>query len=500
MKYKITFLLSCLITLSNAMLAQVVNPNFGTNGFVTTDFAYDYDSFGTMVALPDGKIMLFGTSKISGISQIGNSNADGTNNCCIMAIVKYNTDGSLDGSFGVNGKRIYSVDTYEKFDPSCSVVQPDGKVIVGGRSYHTASERGILLRFLPDGTPDPDFGVNGYIALEAKNVYDLFLDPDGKILAVGEKNLDASIERLNPNGFFDPTFGTLGLTLTDDNGFQTKARKVRVLNDGSILCFGESSNSSFSDSVVFFKLSATGAYDTTFGFKRMVNGIYENDYDMIQFEVLPDQNLLVLATGAYYTPSFSFYNACLYKIDLNGVTVPSFTNVPMADLYKGYIKILDNQNIFMSCQMDSGSVGNFTLTPNGGLVSQFYPIPDIGNFTASFHDNYLYIGHSNDDDYHVNGFLLDGSLSNVNFNELTCSLSPNPVKDYVTVSIDAIDGENTKIEVYSFNGSLVAVYNRANYENGRQVFYENISHFASGLYFFKIKSEKGTKTLKVIKN
>ncbi|MBP8157982.1 MAG: T9SS type A sorting domain-containing protein [Flavobacterium sp.] len=501
MKPKITLLLFCLFFLSEGtLLAQPVNPNFGTNGFVTTDFAYDYDDFGTMAALPDGKIMLFGTSRISGVSQIGNSNADGTNQCCVMAMVKYNTDGSLDSSFGVNGKHFYSVDTYQKFDPSCSVVQPDGKVIVGGRSYHLATTRGILLRFLPDGTPDPDFGVNGSIALEAQNVYDIFLDPDGKILAAGEKNQDASIERLNTNGFFDPSFGTLGLSMTDDSGYALKARKVRVMNDGSIICFGESSNSNFGDKVVFYKFSNIGTYDTAFGVKRMVNSIYENDYDMIQFEVLPDSNLLVLATGAYYDSSFSFYAARLYKINLNGATVPPFVNVPMADLYKGYIKILNNQNIFMSCQMESGSVGNFTLTPNGGLVSQFYPIPNIGNFTAAVFNNYLYIGHSNDDDYHVNGFLLDGNLGVETIEELTCTLSPNPVKNFVTVSLDVLENENPFIEVYSISGSLVAKYNHSSFSNGRHVFNENIGHFASGLYFFKVKSEKGTKTLKVIKN
>lgn len=502
MKFKI-ILTCCFFIFSKSLLvAQTVNTNFGNNGFVTTDFASAGDIFGTMATLPDGKIVLFGSSQISGIVQFGNSNTSGSNQSYVMAMVKYNTDGSLDSSFGLNGKVFYSVDTYQKFTPSCSIAQSDGKVIVGGRSNGILSERTILLRFLPDGRLDSGFGVNGSIALESENIYDLFLDSNEKIIALGEKNQDGCIERLNTNGFFDPTFGTLGVTLLDDSGLRLIIRKGKVLNDGSILCFGESPSNSLSDKVVFFKFSTTGIYDSSFGIKRITNGQYENDYDMIQFEVLPDSSLLVFTGGAYYNSNFtSFANTMLYKIDLNGVSVPSFPRVPFFETYKAFIKILSNQNILITCDTDTSAIRNTILTPNGGLVSQSAPVLDAESFyTSTIFNNYQYIGYS-DGDYRINGFILDSNLSNDQFNELNCSLSPNPVKDYVTISLEKLtDDDDAKIEVYSLIGSLITVYDRKRNEKGNLVFYENISNFAPGVYFFKIISGSRIKTIKVIKN
>lgn len=501
MKYIITLIAFCFFIIPEAsVVAQIINPAFGNSGFVITDFASDADYFGTMSALPDGKIVLFGNSRISGIVQFGNSNTSGTNESYVMAMVKYNTDGSLDSSFGLNGKVYYSVDTYQHFTPSCSVAQSDGKVIVGGRSYGLQSERAILMRFLPDGKLDPGFGVNGSIALESENIYDLFLDSNNKIIAVGDKNQDGCIERLNTNGFFDPSFGTLGVSLLDDNGSRLIIRKGKALSDGSVICFGESSNSSFADNVVFFKFSNAGIYDNSFGIKRITNGQYQNDYDMIQFEIFPDSSMLVLAGGAYYNSNFTnFSNAMLYKIDLNGVSVPSFTPVQFFETYQAFIKILNNQNILITCDTDTGAVRNTILTPTGGLVSQSVPVLNAGSFTSAVFNNYQYVGY-NDGDYRINGYILDSTLSNNHINELTYSLFPNPVKDYVTISLEALTDDNAKIEVYNLAGSLIAVYDKKRYENGNQVFYENISHFAAGLYFFKITNGTGTKTVKVIKS
>lgn len=504
MKHKITLPTFCFFLLLQAtVLAQTINPNFGTNGFVVTDFASASDGFGTMATLPDGKIVLFGSSIISGITFFGNSNTNGTNQPYVLAMVKYNADGSLDSSFGINGKVYYHIDTYQNFEPSCSVSQSDGKVIVGGRSYGLQSQHPILLRFLQDGTLDPDFGVNGSIALESENIYDLFLDSDNKIIAVGEKNQKGCIERLNTNGFFDAAFGTFGVTLLDDNGSSLMINKGKALADGSILCFGESSNNSFADDVVFFKFSANGTYDSSFGIKRITNGQYETDSNIVQFEILPDSSMLVLTEGSYYNSNFTnFANGRLYKIDLNGVPVPSFANPYFLKTYHAFIKILNNQNILVTSDTDTdtGTIRNTVLTPNGGLVSQSAPVGQAGRFTSAFFNNYQYIGYS-DGDYRINGYALDNSLSTSHTNELNCFLSPNPVKDYVTISLETLEAEETfKIEVYNLTGSLITVYNNQIDQNGNQIFYENMSHFASGLYFFKITSGTRSKTVKVIKS
>src|SRR5262249_30057641 len=76
-------------------------------------------------------------------------------------------------------------------------LQPDGKILVGGRDGFDGSESAatgreqtdhVLARFLPDGAPDPDFGKRGVARInlgERDDAECLALQPDGAVLAIG---------------------------------------------------------------------------------------------------------------------------------------------------------------------------------------------------------------------------------------------------------------------------------------------------------------------------
>src|SRR5262245_56136753 len=76
--------------------------------------------------------------------------------------------GDLDPSFGVGGKLL--VDFNGSTDIAEDVaVQPDGKLVVVGLSYINndfSNEDFAVLRLMPDGTPDPSFGVNGRVTTD----------------------------------------------------------------------------------------------------------------------------------------------------------------------------------------------------------------------------------------------------------------------------------------------------------------------------------------------
>ena len=126
-----------------------------------------------------------------------------------FALARYNPDGSLDGSFGVGGK-------VETQDPAAAgawgvAIQPDGKLIAAG---------GIVARYNPDGSLDPSFGANGKVALAGNSVARIvLLQPDRKLVIAGAFSAPASndflVARLNPNGSVDTTFGEAGQTRTD---------------------------------------------------------------------------------------------------------------------------------------------------------------------------------------------------------------------------------------------------------------------------------------------
>jgi uncharacterized delta-60 repeat protein len=508
MRFNITRL-ACLVFIFSTIFsnAQFVNTNFGTNGAVVTDFANAGDGFCTMTTLPDGKIMLFGSSNLAGVDYFGYSytaiNSFGQS--YVLSAVKYNTDGSLDTSFGTNGKLFYHVDSYQRIVNANSycVAQNDGKVVLALTTGGLTKTRGILYRFLSNGTLDPDFGANGTTYLETEEVYHVGLDANSNILVLGKKGLTGTVERLTPNGFADQTFGTLGITLITDNGALVYPKKAKVMNDNTILCFGETANNSASDDVIFFKVLENGSFDTTFGIRKITNGIYENDNYISQFEILPDSTILALTVGGYLNSNFTAqYSGRLYKIDLNGTPITSFNGTGYLNLaykpYRGLIKILPNQNIFYNYVTDAGGLNNYILTSTGSVVSQSFPLVNIGNSASVIFDNYLYVGYDNGD-FKINGFLFDAALSLGHIDAPSSAVFPNPVKDFVTIAVEALEGDNVQVEVYNLTGAMMAVFTKKSYQDHKQVFYENLSNYASGIYFLKIKSAVGTKTVKVIK-
>jgi uncharacterized delta-60 repeat protein len=114
---------------------------------------------------------------------------------------RFNADGSLDTSFGSNGKVV--TDFYDSDDNVLSVlIQPDGKIIAAGPTFHTfvGYEFGIA-RYNADGSVDTTFGAGGKkgISLGTTNdlLFDAVLQPDGKIVAVGESYANFAVVRFN---------------------------------------------------------------------------------------------------------------------------------------------------------------------------------------------------------------------------------------------------------------------------------------------------------------
>ena len=95
------------------------------------------------------------------------------------------------------------------------VIQPDGKLVVGGE----ADSNFLVVRLLADGTLDATFGTSGLIttdfASSIDRAFDVVLQPDGKILVVGESDGDVALARYNVDGSLDASFGDAGLLTTD---------------------------------------------------------------------------------------------------------------------------------------------------------------------------------------------------------------------------------------------------------------------------------------------
>jgi uncharacterized delta-60 repeat protein len=193
---------------------------FGSNGEVFTDFGGE--DFARDVAIQaDRKIVAGGGG---GLGQD-------------FAIARYNVNGSLDVSFGVGGLVLTDFGGNDVIRGLA--IQRDGKIVAAGFRYPSPSDF-LLARYNTDGSLDPSFGVGGLVTSNLAGndlVRGVALQNDGRIVVVGYSNYDFAVARYLTDGSPDPTFGLDGWVTTDFGALDI-CRAVAIQRDGRILLAG----------------------------------------------------------------------------------------------------------------------------------------------------------------------------------------------------------------------------------------------------------------------
>jgi uncharacterized delta-60 repeat protein len=143
-------------------------------------------------------------------------------------------------------------------------LQPDGKIVLAGSANPSVF---VLVRFTATGMPDASFGLDGVQRIgfgAASAAYDVAVQPDGKIVAVGFSsgggaNLDFAVVRLNDDGSPDQSFDGDG-KLATDFGSADAATAIAIQPDGKIVAAGLSLN----NGAPFARYLADGTPDTSF--------------------------------------------------------------------------------------------------------------------------------------------------------------------------------------------------------------------------------------------
>lgn len=237
--------------------AGAVDTCFGTNGTVTTDITNDRDYSRAMALQADGKIVVAGISGYSATAPTAD-----------FTVVRYNTDGSLDTTFDGDGIVITDIGPGTNDDDYCRgmAIQPDGKIVIGGRSFLTPTTYGlVVVRYNSDGTLDTTFDGDGKAQFEMPAIIEMYgfaLQSDGKILVAGRSFLNGVftglIVRFDPNGSLDTTFGAGGSTTASISGVFSLA----LQNDGKIIASGTQGPD---PAFAIARLNSNGSLDTTFG-------------------------------------------------------------------------------------------------------------------------------------------------------------------------------------------------------------------------------------------
>lgn len=209
----------------------------------------------------------------------------------------------LDPGFGTGG--VVSTSIGSTFDGGLAMaLQPDGRIVVAGTTGTSGNAADLLLiRYLPDGSLDPSFGVGGITTLDVGTTdiaYDVALQADGAIVVVGTifgVGTDKVVARFTADGAVDPSFNGTGTLVIDDSFAEDQFYGVTIQADGRIVVVGQGFNGS-KDAFHIMRLMPDGSFDPSFGNNGQVEHLIGIDncraYDVA---VMPDGRIVSVGTS-----------------------------------------------------------------------------------------------------------------------------------------------------------------------------------------------------------
>jgi uncharacterized delta-60 repeat protein len=231
-----------------------VSTNISSN---TTGSSYKRDSALTVALQTDGKILVGGL-------------ADDNSGKFESVLVRYNSNGSLDASFGQGGiLRIHLPNGLQSELWTIAVQPTDGRIVGLVATYDNGQTGGTVgwttqvARFNTDGSPDTSFGLNGtgMADMEPDVAWGMALQEDGSIVVLGNTGnpqTNTALGRITSTGVVDTTFGNGGLSVVAG---LSGPRSVAIRpSDGKIVVGGYAAGQGF-----VARFLPNGSIDTSFG-------------------------------------------------------------------------------------------------------------------------------------------------------------------------------------------------------------------------------------------
>jgi uncharacterized delta-60 repeat protein len=232
-----------------------LDETWGEDGMVVTDVTGTQERINRLGLQADGKVIAAGYS--------------GTNNDDIP-IVRYNTDGEIDHTFGNDG--FVNIDfSGSADDMEDMIIQPDGSILIIGSTTGTGNTNGLVVRLTPEGEFDQSFNSNGYTMVDLGDA-EVFNGatrlPDGDIICVGRTGYDYGLFKLTDEGKSDSSFG--------ENGFLSIHEDVLLIDieyhSEKIITFGYTVGESGRD-FAMLTFDTRGNLNPCFG----TNGLFRSD-------------------------------------------------------------------------------------------------------------------------------------------------------------------------------------------------------------------------------
>ena len=285
----------------------------------------------------------------------------GSNPVADMAVTRFLPNGSLDPTFGVDGTFSKAVNGIA----SSGVLQPDGKIVVVG--WDDPTRRFFILRLRANGTVDPSFHATEpqwFGSTTVAQASSVALGPSGTIVVAGRSGPNLALARFTSLGDIDNSFSGDGLLIHDFGG-QSEADDVAVLPDGRIIVAGTEVPLNASPRNLVARFTATGSLDSTFGTGGRVLTT-SSPLQFVQRITLEGTKPVVAGIVDISTAGISRYNA-------NGTIDTTFGTAGTTRTHGGaFTRIID---------LTTDGSGRLVAS---GEVARSNEFPDVSTLTAVF--------------------------------------------------------------------------------------------------------------------
>ena len=312
---------------------------FDSDGKVTTNLSAAHDEAYGVAIQPDGKIVVVGSQ--------GNSNG-------VIAVCRYNPDGSLDTSFDGDGKATTADVTSVSASGRAVALQSDGKIVVAGIGGPVGQFDFdfVLARFNANGSLDTTFNSDGVLTTGIETGNDeganaVAIQPDGKIIAAGFTIATLggtgafALARFETNGTLDASFDGDGRVVTTFAAGGADAKAVMLQSDGRIVAAGSRN---------LARYLANGTLDGTFGTGGRV--LVNANSISIEAAALQSDGKIVFAGAGLPAGGFNV-DFAVGRIDAAGFLDPTFDT--------------DGRN-FIDLGHNQDRVYSIALRPDGKII------------------------------------------------------------------------------------------------------------------------------------
>ncbi|PJA07310.1 MAG: hypothetical protein COX70_07255 [Flavobacteriales bacterium CG_4_10_14_0_2_um_filter_32_8] len=486
-----------------------IDSTFGVNGIVITDINGFHNYASSSVLQSDGKIILTGYTDSSNYQD--------------FAMVRYNNNGSLDNTFGVNGIVITDINGFNDVATS-SALQSDGKILLSGYSNNSNDNDFAVVRYNTNGSLDSTFGINGKVITPIGSSHDnaqsIVIQPDNKIVLAGSSNngadYDFALIRYKNDGDLDSTFGVNGLVLTDIGSRDNYANHILVDTANNFVVVGSANNGLYYQTLAFADIALAryknnGSLDSIFGTNGIVTTQGMQNVSRAKCAIM-QQSGKILVTGETFYPTVPPYPFLVrYNNDgsqdapfsLGGVSSTAsspWSSSSLALQSDGKILIAAYPGYFIMNRKDD--FGNLDSTfGNMGIVETNVGV-GLNNSTA----NKILI--QNDGKIILTGDAFNGNNNDfvlIRYNNISSSINenkthnniilyPNPNNGLFTLKIDAPFSQAT-LAVFDVTGKRILQQNIT--QNESQL---NLLAYPKGMYFYQVIVEEKVFSGKVMVN